>query len=147
MYKFVTIILVLTILGVSLPSIFKAHKESVTPTKKVAKTVPSKHTEGFAWTYQTVENKDTGEIKTRVFLLTPTKKYDTGLYSGTCSQMKSSNLIEGEISAVLCWYAGFGDEIGVFKDSNGYVVKHGEVQEGTAEDKGFRGNYKEILSF
>ncbi len=145
MYKFVTFVIVVTILAVSLPSLFKEVKS--TPLKKKETAVSTKHKEAFAWTYQTVENKDTGEIKTKVFLLTGTKKYDTGSYAGTCSQIKSANLIEGEVSAVLCWYAGFGDEIGVFKDSTGYVVKHGEVQEGTNEDKGFRGNFKEILSF
>jgi hypothetical protein len=145
MYKFLTFVIVVTILAVSLPSIFKEQK--VVPVKKKESAVSTKHSTAFAWTYQTVENKDTGEVKTRVFLLTPTKKYDVGSYAGTCTQMKSSNLIEGEVSAVLCWYAGFGDEIGVFRDKTGYTVKHGEVQEGSAGDKGFRGNYKEILSF
>jgi hypothetical protein len=146
MYKFVTFIIVITILAVSLPVIFKENK-STSSKKKINTVMESKHADGFAWTYQTVENKDTGEIKTRVFLNTGSKKYDTGSYAGTCSQIKSSNLIEGEVSAVLCWYAGFGDEIGIFKDSHGYTIKHGEVQEGSGEDKGFRGNFVEILSF
>ena len=146
MYKFVTILLVVILLAVTLPAVFNSQGK-VTTTKKVDPSIASKHAEGFAWTYQTVENKDSGEIKTKVFLLTQGKKYDTGLYTGNCNQIDSSRLTDGEVSAVLCWYAGFGDEIGVFKDSTGYTVKHGEVQEGTAEDKGFRGNFKEILSF
>jgi hypothetical protein len=121
--------------------------KAASSTKKANTTTESKHSDGFAWTYQTVENRDTGEIKTKVFLNTKSKKYDTGTYAGTCTQIKSSNLVEGEVSAVLCWYAGFGDEIGVFKDPQGYTIKHGEVQEGSGEDKGFRGNFVEILSF
>ena len=146
MYKFVTIILVVILLVVTLPTIF-GKQDKIEPTKKVDPSIFAKHTEGVAWTYQTIENKESGEFKTKVFLLTQGKKYDTGTYAGTCNQIDSTQLTDGEVSAVLCWFAGHGDEVGVFKDANGYTVKHGEVQEGAAEDKGFRGNFTEILSF
>ena len=72
------------------------------------------------------------------------KEYDTGTYLGSCSEV--SGLLENELSGSLCWFAGGGDEVGVFRENGQVVIKHGEVEEGTAESSGFRGNWKTLFT-
>jgi hypothetical protein len=66
-----------------------------------------------------------------------------GTYAGSCSEMGAeSTLLAGELSAVTCWYAGGGKEIGMFaNEGGGYDIMEGDVDEGSAEEPGMRGNF------
>jgi hypothetical protein len=81
--------------------------------------------------------------KSKVTLTFNGKSSDVGTYSGVCSPV--TDLLPDEVSAVLCWWAGAGDEIGVFKNGESYVVKTGSQGEGDAQSPGFRGDF-EILN-
>jgi len=73
-----------------------------------------------------------------------------GTYPGICHEMTASGgidgtgLVEGELAAVQCYWAGGGDEIGVFENGTGTVIKIGEMNEGTSQTLFFRGNFKAI---
>ena len=67
-------------------------------------------------------------------------EYDAGTYNGSCIEIDEENLSENEVSGIICWWAGFGDEIGVFTEEGKIVAKHGEIQEGDEGAAPFRGN-------
>ncbi len=102
------------------------------------------------WKFDTVEEaKDDGTPqKTKVTVTWDGKSYDGGTYEGSCAEIDGSNgtLVEGQVSGALCWFAGAGDEIGVFAENGGFVLKHGEQQEPSGEGAGFRGNFKTLLT-
>ena len=87
-----------------------------------------------------------GEIdmpRTWVKLTGNGKTYEAGRDDGTCATTKTTEA--NELSAVLCWWAGGGKEIGVFTEGGKQVIKVGDVDEGDAETAGFRGNFKTLL--
>ena len=67
-----------------------------------------------------------------------------GSYRGSCSIVEESSwpLVEGELTGVICWYAGGGSEVGVFYEDGKRVVKVGVLEEGTAETEGMRGDFE-----
>lgn len=71
-----------------------------------------------------------------------------GVYDGSCAVIEESQwqLMENEVSGVICWFAGGGKEIGVFREGEQFVVKEGDVDEGSAETEGFRGNFKALIA-
>ena len=99
----------------------------------------------FEWTITDMGQTDLGIPKTELTLnVTGDMKKDflVGTYDLTCAQQT----IKGnEISAIACWFAGGGVDIGVFKENGLYVVKQRDVDEGTAEDGGTIGEWKTIL--
>jgi hypothetical protein len=98
----------------------------------------------FSWRFQTKDSVDGLAPSTQVALFAGGNAYDAGAYAGSCSEIAAANLFKDEVSGVLCWFAGGGDEVGVFKEGVGYVLKHGTQDEGTAEAVGFRGDFKQI---
>lgn len=110
--------------------------------------IPAKHS--VTWKFETVaEAKDDGTPqKTNVTVTWDGSSHDGGTYEGSCAEIDGSNgtLQDGEVSAALCWFAGAGDEIGVFEENGGYVLKHGEQQEPSGEGAGFRGNFKTLIT-
>lgn len=95
---------------------------------------------------------DAGEVngmpQTKVTALINGKAYDGGTHLGSCSEIDASGgvdgtgLIAGELSAVQCWYAGGGKEIGVFaNEDSGFDLLVGELSEGDAEQPFFRGDF------
>jgi hypothetical protein len=103
-----------------------------------------------SWKFETVaEAKDDGTPqKTKVTVTWDGTSHDAGTYEGSCAEIDGSNgsLSDGEVSGALCWFAGAGDEIGVFSENGAFVLKHGEQQEPSGEGEGFRGNFKTLLS-
>jgi hypothetical protein len=100
--------------------------------------------------------------RTTVELIVGDKTYAVGTYDGTCGPIGSSQVmknpgfknssdfsngtfIEGEVSAVECYFAGGGDEVGVFNESGGPVVRHGDIGEATVDSPWFRGNFKVLF--
>ncbi|MEA2701709.1 MAG: hypothetical protein QOE22_418 [Candidatus Parcubacteria bacterium] len=99
----------------------------------------------FSWRFETTDADDGMAPRTEVALFTGGEAYDAGAYAGSCTEIAEENLLPGEVSGVLCWWAGGGDEIGVFRDEDlNYFLLHGIQEEGTAESDGFRGDFKEI---
>jgi hypothetical protein len=82
--------------------------------------------------------------RTELSLRAGTRTYAIGEYYGSCAE-DDTDFLEGQISKVVCWYAGGGNEIGIFEENGTRVVKVGEVDEGTAEEGGFRGNFETVL--
>lgn len=82
-----------------------------------------------------------GEIpQTQVTLVTSGEAHSIGTYQGSCSVMEDDYL-QYEVSKVICWFAGGGNEIGVFEEPGQVVVRVGEVDEGASGIPGFRGNF------
>ncbi len=94
------------------------------------------------------EDAKTSAPQTAVTLHVGAKAYDLGTYTGNCFDMKGSSwkLSENEVAGAVCWWAGGGHEIGVFKENGKLVVKVGELDEGSEEIPGFRGNFKTKIS-
>jgi hypothetical protein len=68
---------------------------------------------------------------------------EAGTFAGLCSIIEQPESSD-ELTGVLCWFAGAGDEIGVFEENEILVLKKGELGEPTAETAGFRGNFTTI---
>lgn len=100
----------------------------------------------FSWRLEPREPDGTLPPSTHVSLITGGDIYDLGRYAGSCAQVPDEELLPGEVAALLCWWAGAGDEIGVFKEGDRYVVKQGIQEEGTAEGDGFRGDFQELVT-
>jgi hypothetical protein len=102
------------------------------------------------WKFDTVSaaTDDGMPQKTKVTVTWDGTSHDAGIYEGTCAEIDGSNgtLSDGEVSGALCWFAGAGDEIGVFEEGAGFVLKHGEQQEPAGEGGAFRGNFKVLMS-
>ena len=100
----------------------------------------------FSWRFEFKEADGELPPSTHVSLITNGDIYDLGRYAGSCAKVPEENLLENEVSAVLCWWAGAGDELGVFKEGDRYIVKQGIQDEGTAEEGGFRGDFQELVT-
>ena len=106
----------------------------------------------FEWTFAVVGgNPTSGADKTEVTLTHDGVVKVIGTYEGGCSVLGGEGasgwpLAEGEVTAVICYWAGAGDEVGVFYENGVYVVKHGALEEGTAEEAGTRGGYETLFT-
>lgn len=103
----------------------------------------------FLWEFSPVAgNNETGAPRTRVTLSIGEDEREIGTYDGSCLVINGSSwpLAEGERTGVICWFAGGGDEVGVFYENGTYVVKHGYLEEGTEGEEGMRGNYETLFS-
>ncbi len=68
-------------------------------------------------------------------------------YAGTCSDRPIEDREEGEISGIRCWFAGGGDDIGVFGSGDSLVIKHRIVEEGAPDDGGgFVGKFETLFT-
>lgn len=93
----------------------------------------------------------TGGPKTKITLVWDGKSYDAGTYLGTCNEINGTSnggitLQDGQLSGSFCYFAGYGDEVGVFRSDDGFILMHGEYQEPSAEAPAFRGNFKTIVT-
>ncbi len=100
------------------------------------------------WEFNAVGDVD-GIPQTKVSVRVGDSFHEVGTYAGSCTEVGASGgvdgagLLAGELSAAQCWFAGGGDEIGVFAhEDGGYEIMVGELGEPTAEEGGFRGNFK-----
>jgi hypothetical protein len=100
----------------------------------------------FEWRFESAgENEQISAPLTRVTLVANGTMYEVGTFTGSCSELKQEQLTEGELTAALCWWAGAGDELGVFQVDKKFVLKRGEQQEPTAETAPFRGNFTTLV--
>ncbi len=86
---------------------------------------------------------------THVYVVVDGKNYDMGKFQGSCSEVGANGgidgkgLLAGELSAAQCWFAGGGDEIGVFaNEGGGYDIMVGGLSEGEEGSAMFRGDFK-----
>jgi hypothetical protein len=101
----------------------------------------------FSWSFDSLgEDPETFAPKTSVRLHKGSKAYDVGTYSGSCTDVQDAELEDNQTMGALCWWAGFGDEVGVFRENGGHVLKHREIEEGTAESAGFIGQWKVLFT-
>jgi len=103
---------------------------------------------GINWKFESAGEKDYVP-QTKVTAIVSSKPHVVGVFAGTCSEIGPSGgvdgkgLLAGELSGVQCWYAGGGNEIGLFAIEDGGVeIMVGELDEGSAENAGVRGNFK-----
>lgn len=103
---------------------------------------------GIEWEFESM-----GEIQsvpyTKVFVIINGTSHDTGSFPGSCSEVGASGgidgkgLLAGELAATQCWFAGSGDEIGVFAhEDGGYDIMVGELGEPEEGAASFRGNFE-----
>lgn len=104
----------------------------------------------FSWQFVEAGTADDGFVPLTAITLQTSSggSYALGTYEGTCADMVTSSweLSENEIAGAICWFAGGGKEIGVFQKNDELVVMVGDIEEGTAETEGFRGNFSEVLT-
>lgn len=106
-------------------------------------------THSISWKFTDLGEDAQSMPHTNVVVLIDGKSYDTGTHSGTCSEIGGegrTELLTGEIAGAECWFAGGGDEIGVFLENEQLVVKQGELDEGGYNIPGTRGNFKTIVT-
>ncbi len=89
-----------------------------------------------------------GPGKAEVTAIINGEEHFVGTFEGTCAEIGSEGsavsellIAEGEVAGVTCYYAGAGDEIGIFKTDEGLSLRVGEIAEPTAESDSFRGNF------
>ena len=89
-----------------------------------------------------------GVPRSAVSVTVGTKTYPIGEFDGACAEIDGTAwpLYEGEKTGVICWWAGGGSEVGIFEEGGRYVVKQGDLDEGSAEIPGFRGNFRTIVT-
>ena len=87
--------------------------------------------------------------QTKVTVTVNGTAYEAGTFAGGCSEIGASGgidgkgLVAGELSAAQCWFAGGGNEIGVFAhEDGGYQIMVGDLSEGDSDNPMFRGDFK-----
>jgi hypothetical protein len=100
------------------------------------------------WRFESAPEVD-GIPQTKVVVNVNGDYHDAGTFEGSCAEVGATGgvdgkgLLAGELSAAQCWYAGGGNEIGIFAhEDGGYEVMVGELSEGDAETAPFRGDFE-----
>lgn len=103
----------------------------------------------WQWQFDPMGETD-GVLKTNVILNNGGTSYVIGTMDGTCFDITTSEwpllVDQGEFAGAICWWAGGGKEIGVFSDGGRALIKVGDIEEGTAEEEGFRGNFQTLFA-
>ena len=97
------------------------------------------------WTYDSKYSDDT-DPTTQVTVQIDGKKHDVGTYPGSCFEREELEKNMSEIASIRCWWAGSGDDIGVFLEQGQYYIKHRGLDEGNAEEKAFIGEFQTLPS-
>lgn len=102
----------------------------------------------ISWKFEDAGERDSIPY-TKVSVTMSGKTQVVGEYQGSCAEVGASGgvdgkgLLAGELSAAQCWYAGGGDEIGVFAVEDGsYELMVGQLSEPQEGSEGFRGNFQ-----
>lgn len=152
------ILLIVLILGAGILSVafFYMQKKDVRQTESTLTTEIAAQTEtkdsksiDFDWTIEELgENEDFIPIASIKLNITgaANQRYDLGNFSGNCFEIHGSNWerLKNEISGVICWWAGGGEEIGVFEENGRLEIKKGVLEEGGPDAENLRGNFKTI---
>lgn len=104
----------------------------------------------IVWKFADAGERD-GIPYTKVTVAINNKPYEAGQFAGSCNEIGANGstgidgkgLLPGELSAAQCWYAGGGDEVGVFANENGgFDIMTGQLGEGEEGAGMFRGDFK-----
>lgn len=97
----------------------------------------------FAWVFVEAGQRPSGAPTTQVSLKIAGVEVPIGAYVGSCFAIPGSSweLLPGELTGAICYWAGAGKEIGVFEEGGTLVLKEGDIEEGTEETPGIRGNF------
>ena len=103
----------------------------------------------ISWKFNDMDFDANNTPHTEVIVYVEGKEYVVGTFQGSCSEVGASGgvdgkgLLAGELAAAQCWYAGGGDEIGVFAhEDGGYQIMVGTLEESIEGSAGFRGDFK-----
>lgn len=130
------------------PQVFQQQtSETVQEIDDATKSVGGDTKSSIVWRFESA-----GEIDaipyTAVTVVINGTAYGMGKFTGSCSEIGASGgvdgtgLLAGELSAAQCWFAGGGNEIGVFAhEDGGFDIMVGELSEGDAETPLFRGDF------
>lgn len=97
------------------------------------------------WSYDTRYTDGTDPV-TRVTLFVDGVKHNGGSYPGSCFERRELEKKMNEISGIRCWWAGAGDDVGVFQETGKLEIRHRELDEGNAEQGPFIGDFKTLFS-
>jgi hypothetical protein len=138
-----TIIAVITLAVVGATAWYFLAKDSLPAGDEAGMAATS---EAYEWTLTALAEDETGMPKTSVALTAGAETFTVGSYNGSCAVIADTSweLLEGEVTGVICWWAGGGDEIGVFSEGGRHVIKTGFLDEGSAEIAGFRGDFTTV---
>lgn len=102
----------------------------------------------ITWEFKDITDAASLTPITAVTILVDGTPREIGNLEGSCSAIGDSSwtLLPGEYAGAICYFAGGGTEIGVFKEGEGYVVKQGMVEEGDAEIPGSRANFTTLFT-
>lgn len=102
----------------------------------------------IVWHFRNAGELD-GVSYTNVVVAINNRSYEMGKFMGSCSEIGANGgvdgkgLLAGELSAAQCWFAGSGDEIGVFAhEDGGFDIMVGSLSEGEEGTGLFRGDFK-----
>ena len=154
--KAVIVVIAALIIVAGLAFIFKDSVMGKGPSM-TATTTASTATDGkkpahqFDWTFTAQpDNATTGVPSTKVsFSIDGGATRDVGTFDGNCFTILGSawEFQQNEASGAICYFAGGGTEIGVFNQTDGSLsVQKGDVDEGSAETPGTRGNFTELFN-
>jgi len=136
--------------------VYTSTKEPVVETPSTTFTIQGSNNEkpestdtSIRWEFGLVsEDPETGTPMREVSITYKGERRVVGTFPGSCSVVEDSSwpLLDNELTGVICWWAGGGAEVGVFYEDGKRVVKEGILEEGTAEEQGFRGAFEIAFS-
>ena len=110
-------------------------------------TQPASQKISIAWRFD-VGSEIQGMPSTNVGVVINGTNHPVATFIGSCSEIGANGgidgkgLLTGELAGAQCWFAGAGNEIGVFAHEDGGVdIMVGELGEGEAGAAMFRGNF------
>lgn len=128
------------------PNLFE--EEAIDEPQEVTEDTSANQTISIEWSF--IDAGETDNIPyTDVVVIINNISYPVGSFQGSCSEIGATGgidgkgLLAGELSGVQCWFAGGGDEIGVFAHEDGGVdIMTGALGEGVEGSAFFRGDFK-----
>ena len=131
------------------PEVIKTAQENVQATSTTTQSDSRIKEPAITWKFENAPEKDNIPY-TLVSVTVNGTAHAVGTYQGSCSEIGASGgidgkgLLAGELSAAQCWFAGGGDEIGVFANEDGGLdLMVGGLSEGAEGGAGiFRGDFK-----
>jgi hypothetical protein len=94
--------------------------------------------------YSTSAKSDTTSVTATV----DGDRYNAGIYNGICIEIGSSGntgLVGDEISAIQCWSATGGHEVGVFAEGDRLILEQSGLLQPQDRGADFRGSYTTVF--
>lgn len=143
------LVIVLVVLGIGYVLVggAKVAKEDRSAQANVSQSAQRIKEPVIGWKFESAPEKENIPY-TNVSVTVNGKTQKVGTFQGSCSELGASGgidgkgLLAGELSAAQCWFAGGGDEIGVFAtEDGGLELMTGGLSEGAEGEGMFRGDF------